>query len=140
MIRGRLRHGLMASSDSQMVVPEISAAVPRATTSTEMSGTCRRGTGTPKRLGSSQASTFTETTTSGGKDLRSATSGTFFEAGEALQVEAFAPLRHDLATGVQAGSDHVIVETVCGHEHDLARTTSRYCNVYLRALASSSLR
>ena len=76
----------MASSDShrQMVVPEISAAMPRETTSAEMSGTCRRDKGTPRRLGSSQASAFTDTTTSGGKDRRSATSRAFFEAGKAL--------------------------------------------------------
>src|SRR5215213_7040604 len=111
----------MASSDShrQIVVPEMSAAMPRATTSVAMSGTCKRDSGTPRRDGSSQASALTATTTSGGKGRGSATSGAFFQTGQALFEEALAPLRDDLPPGVETGRYLVVVEAGGSHEHDL---------------------
>ncbi len=84
----------MASSDShrQMVVPEMSATIPRVTASAARSGTWKRDSGTPSREGSSQASALTATTTSGGKDRRSAASRALLEARQAVLEEAFAPL------------------------------------------------
>ncbi len=111
----------MASSDShrQMVVPEISATMPRERTSAAMSATCRRDRGTSRREGSSQARALTATTTSGGKDRWSAASGALLQAGEPLLEEPLAPLRDDLAPGVQTSGDLVVVQALGGHEHDL---------------------
>src|SRR5579863_4567863 len=120
-IQERWRQGRMASSDSQrqMVVPEMSATMPRAATSVAMSGMCRRDSGTPSRDGNSQARALTATTTSGGKDRGSTAPGALLQAGQALLEEALAPLRHDLAAGVQPQRDLVVVVAIGGHEHDL---------------------
>ncbi len=117
----RCRQGRMASSDSQrqMVVPEMSATIPWAMTSVAMSGMCRRDRGTPSRAGNSQARALTATTTSGGKDRRSAASGALVQTRQALLEEAFAPLGHDLPASVQAQSDLVVVVSLGGHEDDL---------------------
>src|SRR6266540_1159974 len=80
-----------------MVVPEISATRPRASSSARMSGTNSRDSGRPSRLGSSQAIALTWMVTSGGKDGGSSSPGAFLQAGQALLVEAFAPLGNDLA-------------------------------------------
>jgi hypothetical protein len=127
----------MASSESQrqMVVPEISATMPRETTSEAMSGTCRRDSGTPRRPGSSQAIALTATITSGGKDRGSTSPGTLFEAGQAIFEEPFSPLRHNLSTGVEASCDLVIVQTLGGHEHDLG---SHYLSIRQRISTGSS--
>src|SRR5438270_6468466 len=111
----------MASADShrQMVVPEISATIPREQTSAAMSGTCRRASGTPRRDGSSQASALTATTTSGGEGRGPTAPGTLLQAGETLLEEALAPLRHDLPAHVQPCRDLVVVQAGGGHEHDL---------------------
>ena len=74
---------------------------------------------TPRRLGSSQTRAVTQTLSLMGRDRRSATSRVFLEAAEALSVRAFAPLRGHLAPAVQAGSDLVVVGTVCSYEHAL---------------------
>jgi hypothetical protein len=36
-----------------------------------------------------------------------------------LEIEAFAPLGDDFPAGVQPHGDLVVVQAVCGHEHDL---------------------
>jgi len=59
----------------------------------------------PSRPGSSQASALTATTTSGGKDRGSSSSGALFEARKALFEEAFAPLRDDLPSGSEPTPD-----------------------------------
>src|SRR6266542_6898637 len=107
------------ASQRQMVVPEISATRPRVSTSARMSGTNRRDSGRPRRLGSSQAIALTSMATSGGEGRGSSTAGAFLQAGQTLEVEAFAPLGDDLSAGVQPGGDLVVVQAVCGHEHDL---------------------
>jgi hypothetical protein len=127
----------MASSDSQrqMVVPDISATMPRVVTSVAMSGTCRRLSGTPRREGSSQAMALTATMTSGGKDRGSAASGAFIQAGQAVLEEAFAPLRDDLPAGVESGGDLVVVQPFGSHEHDLG---SHDVSIRQRIFAGSS--
>src|ERR1700730_3554402 len=69
--------GRMASSDShsQMVVLEISATIPRLTTSAVTPDTCSRDGGTPNCDGNWQAGALTATTTSLGKDRWLATRG-----------------------------------------------------------------
>src|SRR6266516_1126500 len=120
-IQLRWDQGRIASSASQrqMVVPEIAATRPRVMTSSRMSGTCRRESGRPRRLGSSQAIALTSMTTSGGKDAWPSSPGSLLEAAEPLGEEAFAPLGDDLAAGVQTGPDLVVVEARSRHEHDL---------------------
>jgi hypothetical protein len=58
------------------------------------------------------------TTTLGGKAGRAASARTFFEAGEALLKEAFAPLADDLTRRVHSGGDLVVAEPFRGVEHD----------------------
>jgi hypothetical protein len=123
-----------------MVVPEISAVRPRVMTSLRISETCRRDSGKPRRLGSSQASALTSMTSSGGKGLGSSSPWAFGKAAEPLGEAALAPLGDDLAAGVQAGRDLVVVEPSAAMSTILARTTSRYGNVYLRARASRIVR
>jgi hypothetical protein len=55
--------------------------------------------------------------TSGGKNRRSTAPGTFFEPGETLFEEAFAPLGHNLATEIQPRGD-LIVAQPAGSEED----------------------
>ena len=111
----------MASSESQrqIVAPEISATMPRSITSARISGTYSRLSGTQRRLGSSQAKDLTATTTSGGKDPGTTAAGTLLEAGKALFVEAFSPLRDDHPVGVEPCRDLVVVEPLSGHKYDL---------------------
>src|SRR6266700_3017706 len=120
-IQLRWDQGRIASvaSQRQMVVPEIAATRPRVMTSSRMSGTCRRESGRPRRLGSSQAIALTSMTTPGGKDAWPSSPGSLLEAAEPLGEEAFAPLGDDLAAGVQTGPDLVVVEARSRHEHDL---------------------
>src|SRR6266516_1397163 len=120
-IQLRWDQGRIASSASQrqMVVPEIAATRPRVMTSSRMSGTCRRESGRPRRLSSSQAIALTSMTTSGGKDAWPSSPGSLLEAAEPLGEEALAPLGDDLATGVQTGRDLVVVKARGRHEHDL---------------------
>lgn len=91
----------------------------RRSTSARMSGTWRRESGIRRRVGSSQAMALISTTSSGGKDRRSAHPGTLLKPGESLLEEPLAPLRDDLPPGVQAGGDLVIVEASGGKKHDL---------------------
>src|SRR6266511_123107 len=102
-----------------MVVPEISATRPRASSSARMSGTNSRDSGRPSRLGSSQAIALTWMVTSGGKDGGASSPGAFLQAGQALRVEAVAPLGNDLAAGVQPGGGLVVGKASRGHEDDL---------------------
>ena len=141
-IHDRCRQGRMASSEShrQIVVPEISATMPRVVTSLAMSGTCSRDSGTPNREGSSQANALTATTTSGGKDRGSTAPGALFEPGETLLEEPLTPLRDDLASGVQPPGDLVVVESLGGHEHDLGSDHFSIRQRISARLASSSRR
>ena len=52
--------------------------------------------GTPRRCGSSHASAFTSTTTSGGKDARLPAPGSLLKAWYPFLEEPLAPLAHDL--------------------------------------------
>ena len=111
----------MASSDShrQIVVPEISATIPRPTTSAPMSGTCK-----PRQRHAQPRRQFAGQGLDGDDHLRGERPGVdrlgaFLEPGQAVLEEPFAPLRHDLPAGVEPGGDLVVVETVGGHEHDL---------------------
>src|SRR6266498_5514434 len=66
--------------------------ISRVSTSARMSGTNRRDSGRPRRLGSSQAIALTSMATSGGKDGGSSSPGAFLQPGETIAEEAFAPL------------------------------------------------
>src|SRR6476661_1124227 len=111
-IQDRCCHGLIASADSQrqIVVPEIAATMPCSTAARAKSGQCQRASGAPAVVGSSQASALTATTTSGGKTGGSSSPGLIGKSGQALLVEAFAPLGHHLPRGVQACGDLVVTQ------------------------------
>lgn len=102
-----------------MVVPENSARTSRLTASVVRSGMWKRGSGTRKRAGTSQAGASTATTISGGKDRGPAPSGAFCEASQAVFEEAFAPLRDDLPASVETGRDLVVAGARRGQQHDL---------------------
>src|SRR5271166_259375 len=112
-IQDRCCQGLIASAESQrqMVVPEIEATMPCSMAVRARSGQCQRASGTPAVEGSSQASALTATTTSGGKTRGSSSPGLIGQSGQALVVEAFAPLGHHLPRGVQAGGDLVVAQS-----------------------------
>jgi hypothetical protein len=97
-IQDRCCQGLIASalSQRQIVVPEIDAAMPWSTAARARSGHCQRASGTPALVGNSQASALTATTTSGGKTRGPSSPGLIGQSGQALLVEAFAPLGHHL--------------------------------------------
>jgi hypothetical protein len=65
----------------------------------------------------------------GGKDPRPAGAGTFSQARQALFEEVLAPLRHDLAAGVQPRGDLVVAEPRAVSSTILVRTISRNGNV-----------
>ena len=89
--------------------------------------------------GSSHASALISTVSSGGKDPRASRAGSFLQARHSLLEEALAPLADHLsALRVQARGDLVVVHAVGGHQNHLARTTSKYGNVYLVARRVSS--
>jgi hypothetical protein len=112
---------LIASADSQrqIVVSEIDAVMPVSTAARARSAQCQRASGVPVAAGSSHASALTATTTSGGKTRWPSAAGKVRQPGDALLVEAFAPLRDDLAWGVQADGDLVVAESLRGVQHDL---------------------
>jgi hypothetical protein len=111
---------LIASADShrQIVVSEIAAVMPWSTAARARSAQCQRASGTPVAAGSSHASALTATTTCGGKTRGPSAPGEITQSGQALLVEAFAPLGHDLAGRVQARGDLVVAESLFGVQHD----------------------
>ena len=127
-IQLRRRHGCNASAlnQRQSVTPLTAATIPRAMTSHRSSGIVKRASGRSQRLGSSHASRFTSTTTSGGKAGCPPASYFLFEAGQALFEETAAPLADDLAGRVQARGDEVVAEPFGRQQHDL-----RADNVFL---------
>ena len=100
----------MASSCSQrqMVVPPMSATIPRPMASLRMSALLKRDSGRPVSCGISQARALTATTTSGGKPPRAARPGLVAETGEAPFEESLAPLADDLSRCVEAFADHLV--------------------------------
>ncbi len=139
-IHERCRHGRMASSDShrQIVVPEISATMPRPITSVAMSGTCRRDSGTPRRRRQFARQGLDGDDDLRGKDRWPPAPWALIESGQARLEESFAPLRHDLTACVERSAISSLSSPSAAMSTILARTTSRYGNVYLRARASSS--
>src|SRR5215207_4461896 len=100
----------MASSEShrQTVVPEISATMPRSTTSRATSSVLQRLKGTPLLYGSSQAMAFTSILTEGGKGRGPTRARSIFQPGQILFIEPLAPLRNHLRAGVQPSSDLLV--------------------------------
>jgi hypothetical protein len=64
--------------------------------------------------GSSHAKALTWTMSSGGKTPGPARTRTFFQAGQALLEESFAPLTDDFPTGIQATGNLIIGPTLGG--------------------------
>ena len=117
----RWRQGCKASalSHRQIVTPLICATMPRLSTSRCSSGIVKRASGTSTRLGSSQASRLTSTTTLEGKAGCAPASRLFLKAWEALFEEPVAPLADDLARRIESGSDEIVAEPLGGQQHDL---------------------
>ena len=110
-----------------MVVPPMSATIPRLMASRRMSARLRRDNGRPVSWGISHARALTATTTSGGKSPRAARPGLVAEAGETPFEEPLAPLADDLAWRVQTLADHLVGQAVGGVEDDPCAQ-----NVYIR--------
>ena len=107
------------STSATSVTPLICATMPRARTSRRSSGIVKRASGTSERLGSSQASRLTSTTTLGGKAGCAPASRLFLKAGQAFFEEAVAPLADDLARRIESGGDEIVAEPVGGEQDDL---------------------
>src|SRR5215218_4719444 len=110
----------MASSAShrQTVAPEISATMPRSTTSRAISSALQRLKGTPLLAGSSQAMAFTSTRTEGGKGRGPARAGPILQSGQTFLVKALAPLRDRLGCGVQPLGYLLVGGSLGGQEDD----------------------
>ena len=93
--------------------------MPRASTSRCRSVIVKRASGTSNRLGSSQASRLTSTTTLGGKAGFTPASRLFLKARYAFFKEAMAPLADDLARRIETGGDDVVAEPFGGEQDDL---------------------
>src|SRR5882672_2101692 len=107
------------SSQRQMVDPEIEATIPWRITSSWMSGTNSRDSGSSRVLGSSQATALTAITTSGGKNPRPTLPRGLLQSLQALFEEALAPLAHGLAGQVHPGGDLLVGEILGGIQHHL---------------------
>jgi hypothetical protein len=92
--------------------------MPRLRTSRRNSGIVNRASGTSDRLGSSQASRLTSTTTLGGKAGFTPASRLFLKAGDAFFKEAVAPLADDLARRIEPGRDDIVAEPLGGEQDD----------------------
>ena len=79
---------------------------------------CQHASGTPVVASSSHARDLIATTASGRGSRGTSAAGLFFQAGQAVLVEPFAPLGHHLAWGVEPGADGGVVEAVGGHQHN----------------------
>lgn len=74
----------------------------------------KRASGTFERLGSSQASRLTSTTTLGGKAGRPPASRLLLKAGHAFFEEAVAPFADDLPRRIEARGDEIVAEALGG--------------------------
>ncbi len=79
----------------------------------------RRDSGSPRRVGSSQASALISTTTPGGKDSGTPAPGPFLQTRHPGLKEASAPLTHHFPPGVQACGDLVVAQALSDHEDRL---------------------
>jgi len=79
----------------------------------------KRASGTSMRLGNSQASRLTSTTTLGGKAGCAPASRLFLKAGQSLFEEPVAPFADDLARGIEARGDEIIAEALGRQQDDL---------------------
>lgn len=93
--------------------------MPLLTASEAISDELKRESGTPLSLGSSHASAFTSTSTRGGKDGRTSPPRPILKSGKALLIEAFPPLRDNLARQIELTCDLVIVNALCRKKDDL---------------------
>ena len=120
-IQLRCRQGCRASalSQRQSVTPLICATIPRATTSRWSSGMVQRANGASDRLGSSQASRLTSTTTLGGKAGSVPATWLFVQAGQPVIKESLPPFAHDLAGHMETRGDHIVAQPGGSHEDDL---------------------
>ena len=78
-----------------------------------------RASGTADRLGSSQASRLTSTTTLGGKAGCAPASKLLLKAGHAFFKEAVAPFADDLARQIEPRGNHVVAQALSGQQDDL---------------------
>ena len=102
-----------------LVVPPMSATIPRRMASRRMSARLRRESGRPVSWGISHARALTATTTSGGgKSSRAARPGLVGEARQATFEEPLAPLADDLPRRVQALADRLVGQSLGGVEDD----------------------
>jgi hypothetical protein len=79
----------------------------------------KRANGTSDRLGSSQASRLTSTTTLGGKAGCSPASRLLLQAGHAVFKEPVTPFADDLARRIETGGDDIVAEPRGGEQDDL---------------------
>jgi hypothetical protein len=79
----------------------------------------KRASGTPERLGSSQASRLTSTTTLGRKAGCPPASRLFLKAGQSICKEPVAPLTDDLARRIKTAGDDLVAEPLGGEQDDL---------------------
>ena len=121
--------GLMASSCNhrQIVVPAMSATIPRLMASRRISARLKRDSGRPLSWGISHARALTATTTSGGKFPRAARPGFVAEAGQTAFEKPLSPLADDLTGGVEALADRLVGQAIGGVEDDPGAQ-----NVYIR--------
>src|SRR5215468_8094603 len=120
-IQLRWRQGCRASAlnQRQSVTPLICATIPRVRTSRRNSGIVKHANGTSSRLGSSQASRLTSTTTLGGKAGCSPASRLFLKAKHSVLKEPVAPFADDLARRIETGGNDIVAEPVGGEQDDL---------------------
>jgi hypothetical protein len=79
----------------------------------------KRASGTSKRLGNSQASRLTSTTTLGGKAGCARASKLLLKAGHAFFKEAVAPFADDLARHTEPRGNDVVAQALRGQQDDL---------------------
>lgn len=139
--RGKIQHlccqGRMASSCNHRhtVLSLIAAAIPLLRTSRAISGVLQRERGTPELAGSSQASAFTCTTTSGGERPGTTRPFSVIEASHSLREESFSPEARDFSTRVQALGDFIVCQTLSRKKDNLR---PRYLKIRQRIFSCSS--
>ena len=123
--RGKIQHlccqGRMASSCNHRhtVLSLMVAAIPLLRTSRAISGVLQRERGTPELAGSSQASAFTCTTTSGGERPGTTRPFSVIEASHSLLEKPFSPEANDFATRVQALGNFIVCQSLSRKKNDL---------------------
>ena len=96
----------------RMVVPPMSATIPRSMASRRMSARLRRNRGRPVSWGISHASALTGVHHVGGKSPRASRPGLVAETGHGPFEEPLAPLADDLARRVQTLADRLVGQAV----------------------------